>query len=140
MIQYLCLSNLVYWTFFYHFLLFSFEKQVCTGCYGNSMCAVCSVHPPHPCVVYALPFTERHLFLWGLTGQKQEMQIILVWWWKWLLLWTSLIDNSDFFMGLLGFIRMQFWKPDRSHWIWILRRLKHTCRWKSVFSLYFFWI
>lgn len=41
------------------------------GHHGNSMCAV-SVQGTPPLV-----FTQRHLLLWDLTGQKHEMQIVL---------------------------------------------------------------
>lgn len=39
--------------------------------------------PPPPSLflsgVFALPFTQRRILPWGLTGQKQEMQIMLTW-------------------------------------------------------------
>lgn len=41
------------------------------GHHGNSMCAV-SVQGTPPLV-----FTQRHLLLWDLTGQKHEMQMVL---------------------------------------------------------------
>lgn len=42
------------------------------GRHGNSMCAVSVQGTPPPLV-----FTQRHLLLWDLTGQKHEMQMVL---------------------------------------------------------------
>jgi len=70
--------------FLFFLLLYSLEKQGCTDCHGNSMCAVCfcrgirSLWPPRPpSAVFALPFTQRHVLPRGLTRQKQEMVIML---------------------------------------------------------------
>lgn len=71
--------------FFSSFAAVSIWEADLQGCHGNSMCAGCSVQgtppTPHPSLflsgVFAFPFNQRHLFLRGLTGQKQEMQIML---------------------------------------------------------------
>lgn len=80
----LCVNGLTEQIFFPHLLLCSFEKLICkvamaTACVQAALYK--EPHTPHPSLflsgVFAFPFNQRHLFLRGLTGQKQEMQIML---------------------------------------------------------------
>lgn len=66
-----------------HLRSWSAQVAMATACVQSALYERSSTAPPPPSLflsgVFALPFTQRHILPWGLTGQKQEMQIMLTW-------------------------------------------------------------